>query len=79
MKVISDSSPLIGLSSIGQLNILKSLWNNIIIPEAVYNEVVILGKDKKGSTEVKAACKERFHLYYKKAAWAFLRPVDVFG
>lgn len=58
MKVISDSSPLIGLSSIGQLNILKSLWNNIIIPEAVYNEVVILGKDKKGSMEVKAACKE---------------------
>lgn len=58
MKVISDSSPLIGLSSIGQLYILKSLWNNIIIPEAVYNEVVILGENKKGSVEVKAACKE---------------------
>ena len=38
MKIVSDSSPLIGLSSIGQLNILNCLWNNIIIPEAVYNE-----------------------------------------
>lgn len=58
MKVISDASPLIGLSSIGRLNLLKSLWNNILIPEAIYNEVVIRGKERTGSSEVKAACQE---------------------
>lgn len=58
MKVISDSSPLIGLSSIGKLNILNTLFKKIIIPEAVFEEVVVLGKDKIGSKEVKIACSE---------------------
>lgn len=58
MKVISDSSPLIGLSSINQLDVLKILWGNIIIPEAVFKEVVILGENKIGSKEVKAASQD---------------------
>lgn len=58
MKVISDSSPLIGLSSIGKLGILKTLFGKIIIPGAVFEEVVVLGKDKIGSKEVKTACRE---------------------
>lgn len=57
MKVISDSSPLIGLSSIGKLGILKTLFGKIIIPGAVFEEVVVLGKDKIGSKEVKTALK----------------------
>jgi len=40
-KIISNASPLIGLCSISLLHILKELWNEIIIPEAVYREVVI--------------------------------------
>ena len=44
--VISNASPLIGLSSINCLHILKELWNEIIIPEAVYNEVVVNASGK---------------------------------
>lgn len=46
MKVISNASPIIALSLIERLHILKDLWREIIIPEAVYNEVVIKPKGK---------------------------------
>ncbi len=51
MKVISNSSPLIGLSSIRKLDILKVVWGSVIIPQAVFHEVVILGENKTGSKE----------------------------
>ncbi len=53
--VISDSSPLIHLSQIGCLNILKELFGEILIPPAVYREVVIDGLERPGSREVKEA------------------------
>ncbi|WP_256359154.1 hypothetical protein [Candidatus Marithrix sp. Canyon 246] len=37
--VIADSSCLIALSKIGQLDILCKLFEHIIIPDAVYYEV----------------------------------------
>lgn len=39
MIVISDSSPLIALSRINKLNLLKSLYKKILIPEAVAKEI----------------------------------------
>ena len=53
--VIADSSCLIGLSKIGQLNILKALFGQVIIPAAVYQEVVIQGTGKAGSEEIQKA------------------------
>lgn len=38
-KVISNSTPLIILSKIGELEILKNLYGEIIIPQAVFEEV----------------------------------------
>ena len=58
MKVISNFSPLIGLSSIRKLGILKVVWGGVIIPQAVFHEVVILGENKTGSNEVKVACQD---------------------
>ena len=46
--VVSDSTVLIALSSLGILEILKNLYGRIIIPEAVYKELV-RGKGKPGS------------------------------
>ena len=43
------------MSKIGQLNILPQLFGKIIIPEAVYYEVVIRGSGKAGAEEVKNA------------------------
>lgn len=43
-KVVSDSTPLILLAKIGRLELLKDLYKKIIIPEAVFDEVVSKGK-----------------------------------
>lgn len=56
--IISNASPLIGLAGIEQLHILKKLWSEIVIPEAVYREVVIDGKGKPGASTIEEACKE---------------------
>ncbi len=39
MKVVCDTSPIISLSSIGKLDILQNLFNEIFVPTAVYNEI----------------------------------------
>ncbi len=53
MKVVSNSSPLILLSAIGMLDLLKNEFGELLIPEAVYNEVT--SRELKGSDEVKHA------------------------
>ena len=39
MIVVSDASPLISLAVIGFLDVLRSLYGRVIIPEAVYQEI----------------------------------------
>ncbi|VVB55046.1 Uncharacterised protein [uncultured archaeon] len=53
MKVVSNSSPLIFLSAVGILDLLKSEFGEILVPEPVYNEVT--SNELKGSSEVKHA------------------------
>ncbi len=54
-KIISNAFPLIALSNISQLELLEKLFQKIIIPKAVYQEVVEEGKGRIGSEEVKKA------------------------
>ena len=51
--VVADASTLIGLSRIEQLNLLRKLYGEVIIPQSVYDEVVIESKD--GSEKIKTA------------------------
>jgi hypothetical protein len=39
MKVVSNTTPIISLASIGRLDILRMLFGEIIIPQAVYQEI----------------------------------------
>ena len=55
MTVVADSTPLISLSSIGRLDLLKSLYGRILIPPAVHREVVNQGQGRWGAAEVTAA------------------------
>ena len=55
LKVVSNSSPLIHLSRIGRLYLLQELFNEVIIPCAVYKEVVEEGMGQPGALEVKNA------------------------
>jgi predicted nucleic acid-binding protein len=50
--VVSDSSPLIALASVGQLSLLQTLYGRVAIPEAVRNEVAGDVVERPGSREV---------------------------
>src|SRR5215510_15273407 len=52
MNVVSNASPLIALIRIGQLDFLRQLYGTIIIPEAVWHEVVVEGADQPGAEAV---------------------------
>lgn len=54
-SVITNSTPLIALAKINGLDILKEIYSQIVIPKAVYEEVAVLGKGKKGSIEITKA------------------------
>lgn len=54
MKVISNSSPLIVLHNCGQLGILQQIFGQVLIPEAVYHEVVHNTKNRQQSDDKRA-------------------------
>jgi hypothetical protein len=53
MRVVSNTSPLINLANIGQIHLLQQLYGQVIIPSAVYDEIVIAGVGQPGAMEVK--------------------------
>ena len=55
MIVISDTSPIINLAIIDKLDLLPQLFDTIVIPEAVFNEIVIIGKGLPGSDIIENA------------------------
>lgn len=55
MKVVCDSSTLISLSRIGRLDIIENTVESLLIPMAVYEEVVIRGFGRPGAAEVREA------------------------
>lgn len=54
MTVVSNTSPLINLAHLGLLEILHQIYGNVIIPEAVWHEIVVKGAGQPGSTELPA-------------------------
>jgi uncharacterized protein len=52
MIVVSNSSPLVGLSAIGRLELLHDLYGAIIVPRAVYQEVAVQGFGRPGAAEL---------------------------
>lgn len=55
MNVVCDASTLIALARIGQLDILRQAGAQVVIPMAVYEEVVVKGAGKPGSNEIRQA------------------------
>lgn len=43
MRIVSNASLLINLARIGKLDLLHELYGELIIPEAVWHEVVVEG------------------------------------
>ncbi len=53
MIIVADATPLIGLGRINQLDLLLKLFNQIIIPQAVYDEVVTNAPQRPGAKAIK--------------------------
>ena len=53
--VVSDSSTLIHLAAIGRLDLLQAFFGRIVIPPAVWEEVVVYGRERAGAVEVEQA------------------------
>ena len=63
MKVVSNSTVLIGLTKIGKLEILPKIFSKIYVPQEVFKELVEKGRKKPGAEKI------------KKARWIEARPV----
>ncbi len=56
MIVVSDTTPLIGLASIDRLELLHTLFGEVNIPQAVFDETVTFGREgSKAKQEVSNA------------------------
>lgn len=55
MKVVSNATPLIALAKIGKVDLLREFFEEIYIPDAVYEDIVTKGQDRPGTEEVKNA------------------------
>ena len=53
IKVVSNSSPVIGLAKINRLDIIEKLYQEIIIPGAVFDELITKGRDKEKTADIK--------------------------
>ena len=62
--IVSNSTPLINFATIDRMDILHDLFGELLIPEAVWHEIVVKGAKH-------ATCPR-----VKKAAWIQVRKVD---
>jgi predicted nucleic acid-binding protein len=55
VSIVSNASPLISLARIQSLDLLYLLYGKLIIPEAVWRQVVVEGVGQPGAEEIKSA------------------------
>ena len=53
--VVADSSPIISFARANKLHIIPSIYKKVIIPQGVYDEIVVKGRGKPGAEEIKNA------------------------
>ena len=62
MIVVADASPLVALARIGRLELLHSIFGGVLLPEAVWQELVGAGVERSGVSE------------FFEASWVQRRP-----
>lgn len=51
MIVVSNTTPLIDMAKLGQYRLLQTLFDEITLPQAVYQEIAVAGKGEFGAAE----------------------------
>jgi predicted nucleic acid-binding protein len=52
--VVSNTSPILNLACIGRLDLLRALYGQLLIPPAVFHELVLADPDAPGAAEVRS-------------------------
>jgi predicted nucleic acid-binding protein len=75
---VSNSTPLIFLAKIGKIHLLENIFERILIPEEVYSEVVVKGKERGhvDSTLIEELVKKGFILI-KEAKTTVLKDAPI--
>ncbi len=55
MMVVADASPLIALSRVGRLELLRQLFGQLMVPQAVWQEVALSDPSRAGVAELQRA------------------------
>jgi predicted nucleic acid-binding protein len=55
MTTVSNASPLINLARIGLVDLLHKLYGSLLVPSAVWHEIVVQGAGQAGAEEVQTA------------------------
>lgn len=55
MTVVCNTSPIVALARAGYLDMLRAVHGEIIIPDAVFNEITVAGAGEPGALEVNTA------------------------
>lgn len=55
MKAVINTTPLVALGQIGRLDLLRQLFDEVIVPEVVYQESVSGGESRPGAEEIRQA------------------------
>jgi predicted nucleic acid-binding protein len=55
--IVCNAGPLIALSIVGHLGLLEKLYSRVLVPDAVFQEVVGPGAGRIGAAEVAAAAR----------------------
>ena len=77
MTIVSNASPLINLAHIGKLDLLHRLYDSVLIPQAVWDEVVVQGAGQPGAEEVSSApWIRRSAVTNTQLVWALQQDLD---
>jgi hypothetical protein len=55
MQAVANASPIMNLTIIGRLDLLPHVFGRVMIPKAVWNEVVVDGANRPGVSDVESA------------------------
>lgn len=76
MIVVSDTTPLISLMKAARLEVLEKLYNEIMIPEAVYSELTTNDKYAEEAEEIRECAFIRVVAVGERKAVEVLRKVS---
>lgn len=77
--IVADASPLIHLSKIGRLELLKKLYGTVLVPKGVWDEVVAQADGRPGASEVQSGLGEGWIKIVRASAPKVLEAEGAFG